>query len=199
MSNSTSISALSLLDQQLRSDIFRLLHDDPLAAVNLARAFPIFINEIGLSVFREYRASRPYQMQLFLAALVRVPPLARFVEVIILTSPFDDNGQSGLWEWLFALVRQPVSLQFVFGAAGAQTAANGLNNYFASKGLTLVNGVVSGVENLLPNHHHGILLSQVLPRLRRNVVEMEIPRAWGIQARTWALANFPNMRQVRMV
>ncbi|KAF2831861.1 hypothetical protein CC86DRAFT_400644 [Ophiobolus disseminans] len=156
MSNTTTtISALSLLDQQIRRDIFRPLQSDPEGAANLALAYPVYTNKIGTATFRAYRASRPHHLRYFLSDLVACPPLARFVEAICLAAPLDDQAQSGSWELMFALVQQqPQSLPLIF-PAGVPAAAS-LSDFFAKYQLTLVNGAVRGLEHVPLAFYYGL-------------------------------------------
>ncbi|KAH4396408.1 hypothetical protein HBI62_130990 [Parastagonospora nodorum] len=91
----------SRLDPATRRNVFRLLADDLYTAVDLAVDQPQYAHEVGSVLFRSYRATSPRQLFVFLVALTAVRDFSPHVQTIILSSPFDDPGQSGFYEWLY--------------------------------------------------------------------------------------------------
>jgi hypothetical protein len=93
------------LDPQNRRHVFRLLQDDLRAAADLIIDQPQYTHEVGSVIVSSYRATGPYQLFNFLAALTAVQEISLHVKTVILSLLFDDSGQSSFYEWLYEFAR----------------------------------------------------------------------------------------------
>ncbi|KAH4109635.1 hypothetical protein HBI70_045180 [Parastagonospora nodorum] len=180
----------SRLDPATRRNVFRLLADDLYTAVDLAVDQPQYAHEVGSVLFRSYRATSPRQLFVFSVALTAVRDFSPHVQTIILSSPFDDPGQSGFYEWLYEFAGWTLPA----GHLGLPVQHIGWNlvDLCINRGLNLVNGRLQGTHMFPPNWQHTSLLRRVLPALCPNVVRLELPIAWGPTMAHSARTGFPN-------
>ncbi|EAT88636.1 hypothetical protein SNOG_03431 [Parastagonospora nodorum SN15] len=104
----------SRLDPATRRNVFRLLADDLYTAVDLAATI---CSRVALTAVRDF---------------------SPHVQTIILSSPFDDPGQSGFYEWLYEFARWTLPA----GHLGLPVQHIGWNLFdlCINRGLNLVNG-----------------------------------------------------------
>lgn len=183
------------LDPATRSAIFRYLRDDLQSATRFAMRFPAYAGEIGSNVFRSYRATARHQLFVFLGALVTVPQFAPHVASVALSSPFDDPGESGFWEFL--LVFGDMTLAPGHFALPVQGVGQAFIDECEDEGFEMVDGVLQGSQFIPAEWHWGTLFGSILPALCPNLVELEIPASWGARAEGSARANFPNLQTLR--
>ncbi|KAF1914831.1 hypothetical protein BDU57DRAFT_501541 [Ampelomyces quisqualis] len=166
----------SQLDQTTRRDIFRYLRDDLQSAAEFAMSFP-------------------RQLFLFLGALIVVPHFAPHVTSVNLSSPFDDPGESGFWEFLLAFGDMPLPPGHF--ALPVQNVGEAFIDECEDEGLATVDGILQGSELIPPEWHWGTLIGSILPVLCPNLVALEIPASWGAAVEVSARANLPNLQTVR--
>ncbi|KAH5223635.1 hypothetical protein HBI65_207010 [Parastagonospora nodorum] len=156
----------SRLDPATRRNVFRLLADDLYTAVDLAATI---CSRVALTAVRDF---------------------SPHVQTIILSSPFDDPGQSGFYEWLYEFAGWTLPA----GHLGLPVQHIGWNlvDLCINRGLNLVNGRLQGTHMFPPNWQHTSLLRRVLPALCPNVVRLELPIAWGPTMAHSARTGFPN-------
>lgn len=195
ISNPAPRARFASLDQQLRRNVFRFLN--VVTATELALACPNLAEEIGSAAFETYRAVCPQNLRLFLLALLVVPEFSPWVRTVVLSSPFDEAGQSGFYEWMLELS------DAVLGPGHLGIAVQHIGFQFWQR-CEIVGAFIDGTGRLRgwepfpPDFHNRLLIMAILPTLCPNVEVVEMPAAWGTSLEQLAWASFANITEVRM-
>tara|TARA_R110002003_G_scaffold97_8_gene7810 strand:+ start:12568 stop:13170 length:603 start_codon:yes stop_codon:yes gene_type:complete len=195
ISNPPRRASFASLDQHLRRNVFGFLNIA--CATKLALACPDLADEIGSVAFETYRAVCPLNLLLFLIALLEVPEFSPWVRTVVLSSPFDEVGHSGFYEWMLELADITLSP----GHLG--TAVQHIGFQFEQRcdldGAFMDDtGRLQGWQHWPSDFHNRPLIGSILPALCPNVEVVEMPAAWGAPLEQMAWASFANIREVRM-
>jgi hypothetical protein len=194
LSNTAPRSAFDILDQPLRHNISRRLGF--VEATCTATAYSQFGDEIGAAAYHTYRATGPWSLFTFLYGLMEIPEFAPWVRRVQLSSPFDEAGHSGFFEWLLELEEMTLSPGHPWIAIrqiGVQflhlCVRDGVDWDFQ--------GNLEGWQHWPPGYHDGTLIMTILPNFCPNLEVLGMPASWasGLERRAWS--RFPNLKEVR--
>ncbi|KAH7077380.1 hypothetical protein FB567DRAFT_535147 [Paraphoma chrysanthemicola] len=196
LSSTAPRSGFDLLDESLRRNIFGRL--GVVEATCMATTYPEFGGEIGAAAYHTHRAKGPWSLFTFLYGSMEIPEFAPWVRRVDLSSPFDEAGQSGFFEWLLELEEMSLSPGHPWIAI-RQVGVQFLHLCVRDGVDWDAEGNLDGWQHWPPGYHNGTLIMTILPTLCPNLEVLEMPASWdsGLARRAWS--RFPNSREVRRV
>jgi hypothetical protein len=187
----------SRLDQWIRREVFRYLYNNLNAIAGFTTHHPAYVHEIGALLFHSYRSLCPGHLFCFLAALMDVPEFSSHVETITLDEVFDGPRRSGFWYWLWEL--GGAVLPPGHSALSLQRVGRWMVNRAEETEIDCEDFHFRGTKHWPLRYHTFPLLSNILPGMCPNLVEVTFPHAWGSQLKRRVWQAFPNVMMARRI